>query len=187
MKKFVLAPALAALAMFFWGFLYWGAPHHLPYQALGHLPDEAATAEALARIFPATGAYLIPNPTAGDEKMAAQMKKGPTAEVHIIKESMTAMDPAGLFKGYLHGFTLALLLAIMLNGLEKSFKGWTCRAKFGAAIGLLVAVGDYGDAIWWHHSWTWVSAQALYDFGAYGIAGLVLAKFLTAKPATPAS
>lgn len=37
--------------MFFLGFLYWGAPHYLPYKALGHLPDEAATADALAKIF----------------------------------------------------------------------------------------------------------------------------------------
>ncbi|MSU66555.1 MAG: hypothetical protein EXS38_10735 [Opitutus sp.] len=58
---------------------------------------------------------------AGDEKMAAQMKKGPTAEVHIIKESRIHIDPAVLLKGYLHGFVLAVMLAVILSGLEKSF------------------------------------------------------------------
>lgn len=47
MKKFVLAPVLAALAMFVWGFIYWGAPHHLPYKGLGTVADESATALAV--------------------------------------------------------------------------------------------------------------------------------------------
>ena len=182
MKKFVLAPALAALAMFFWGFAYWGAPHHLPYKALGQLPDEAAVAAKLGELFPATGAYLIPHPMKGDENMVAQMKRGPTVEVHITKESLAAMNPGMMVKGYFHGFVVCVLLMVMLTGLAKAFTGWSSRVKFCAGVGLLVAMSDVGAAIWWNHALGWSLAQAFYDITAYAVAGLVLARFAGVAP-----
>jgi hypothetical protein len=186
MKKFVLAPALAALAMFVWGFLYWGAPHHLPYQTLGRVDDESATALALGKLFPTTGAYLLPSPTLAEDKLAPLVQRGPSAQVYITKEGMALMDPALLLKGYLHMFVLAVMLTGMLCGLEKAFERWTCRVKFCAAIGGLVATCDLGAAIWWHHPWGWTIAHAVYDLVMYALAGLVLAKFVTPKPAPAA-
>lgn len=184
MKKFVLAPVLAALAMFVWGFLYWGAPHHLPYKSLGTVADDSATAEAIGKLFPASGAYLIPSPLLGEDKMAALAKRGPSVEVHIRKEGMPMMDPSLLLAGYIHMLVIAVMLTGMLCGLEKAFVGWTCRVKFCAAIGLLVAVCDLGAAIWWHHAWGWTIALSVYDLVMYTIAGLVLAKFVTPKVST---
>ena len=181
MKKFVLAPALAALAMFLWGFLFWGAPHHLPYKSLGHVDDDSATALALGKLFPATGTYLVPNPTSGDEKMAELVKRGPIAEVHITKESMDMMNPTDLTKGYLQEFVLCFILAIMLGKAEPSFKCFSCRVKFSAAIGLLLATCTLGDVIWWHHSLSWQLWQAFYELGSVVIAGFVLAFFFTPK------
>lgn len=187
MKKFVLAPVLAALAMFVWGFLYWGAPHHLPYKSLGSVADESATALAVGNFFPASGVYLIPSPLSGDDKMAELMQRGPSLEVHLRKEGMKAMDPAVLLAGYVHMLVIAVLLTGILCGLEKAFERWTCRVKFCVGIGLLVAVGDLGAAIWWHHAWGWTLALSVYDLGMYAIAGLVLAKFVTPKPAPEAT
>ncbi len=181
MKKFVLAPALAALAMFLWGFLYWGTPHHLPYKTLSTVADESATALAVGKLFPATGVYLIPSPLSGDEKMAELTKRGPSVEVHIRKEGRAAMDPMVLLAGYVHMLVLAVMLTGLLCGLEKAFVKWTCRVKFCAGIGLLVAICDLGHAIWWHHAWGWTIAAAFYDLAMYTIAGLVLAKFVTPK------
>lgn len=65
MKKFVLAPALAALAMFVVSAIYWMSP--FPYQTLTPVGDNAAAA-ALGKIFPATGTYLVPEPET-DEKL----------------------------------------------------------------------------------------------------------------------
>ena len=43
MKGILTGSALAALAMFFWGFLWWGAPHYIPYKtAMKTAPKEAA-------------------------------------------------------------------------------------------------------------------------------------------------
>jgi hypothetical protein len=183
MKKFVLAPFLAALAMFTWGFVYWGAPHLVPYRALATVADPDATALAVGKLFPTSGAYLLPSPVLGDEKMQELAKRGPSVEVHITKESFGSAEMGKVMAtGFVHVFVLALLLSVMLCGLTKAFECWTCRVKFCAFLGFLVAVCDLGAAIWWHHAWGWTIATAFYDFVLYAIAGLVLAKFVTPKP-----
>lgn len=184
MKKFLLAPFLAALATFFLGFLYWGAPHHLPYKGLGTVADEGATALAIGKLFPASGAYLLPSPPAGEDKMNELALRGPSVEVHILKESFSGADMGkcmGL--GFAHMFVLSLLLAIILTRLEKSLVCWTCCVKFTAFLGLIVAVGELGNSIWWHHSLAWTLALSAYDLMIYTTIGLVLAKFVTPKPA----
>ena len=158
MKKFLLAPALAALAMFAWGFLFWGGPHHLPYKALALVPDEAAAGEALGEIFPATGTYLLPGTQLGPARQGELMQRGPIAEVHFVKSGRPMMDPIQLLKGYLHEFALCLLLVFMLDASAQTF-----------------------------HSAGWVTMQAFYDFVAFFIAGLVLGKILTPKRTTPAA
>ncbi len=188
MKKLLLAPALAALALFVWGFLYWALPHYLPYKALGTVADDSAAALALDKMFPASGVYLLPSPTLGQAKMEELSLRGPTVEVHITKEPMTAAQQAKCMAlGFLHMFVICLLLVIILSGLEKAFECWMCRVKFCAKLGLLVAACDLGYAIWWHHSVAWTLGQSIYDFTMYVIAGFVLAKFVTPKAPAPAA
>ncbi|MBI5767634.1 MAG: hypothetical protein HZA93_07550 [Verrucomicrobia bacterium] len=184
MKKHLLGPALAALAAFTLGFLYWGLPHHLPYKTLGKVADESATALAIGQLFPASGAYLLPSPLLGEEKMNELALRGPSVEVHITKEGYGGAEMGKIMAlGYAHVFVLSVVLSFILCGLEKSFQRWTCRVKFCAAIGLLVATCDLGAAIWWHHALGWTLAQAVYDLLMYVVIGLVLAKFVTSKPA----
>lgn len=187
MKKHLLGPALAALAAFFLGFMYWGLPHHLPYKALGKVADESGTALAIGKLFPASGAYLLPSPLLGEEKMNELSLRGPSVEVHISKQSFGGAEMGKVMAlGYAHMLVLSVLLSFILCGLEKSFERWTCRVKFCAAIGLLVATCDLGAAIWWHHALGWTLVQACYDFLVYLVIGLVLAKFVTPKPAAAA-
>ena len=188
MKKFLLAPALAALATFVWGFLYWGAPHLLPYKALGKVDDPSATALAIGKMFPASGAYLLPSPTDGEDKMNELAARGPSVEVHILKEPFTMADMGKcMAMGFLHMFVLSLIVSSMLCGLTKAFEFWTCRVKFCALLGLLVGTGELGNVIWWHHSIAWTLAQSIYDFATFTIIGLVLAKFVTPKATAPAA
>ena len=74
----------------------------------------------------------------------------------------------------------------MLCGLEKSFETWRCRVAFCAGLGLLVAIINLGDAIWWHHPWGWTLAKAAYNLILFAIAGLVIAKYVTPKAAAAA-
>ncbi len=188
MKKFLLGPALAALATFLLGFIYWGLPPHLAYKALGSVSDVSATALAVGNMFPKTGAYLLPSPLDGEERMNELSARGPMVEVHVTKEPFTSADMGKTMAlGFVHMLVLAVLLSFVLCGLEKSFVRWTCRVKFSAAIGLLVAVCDLGQVIWWHHSLGWVAARAVYDFLVFVVIGLVLAKFVTPKEPAPAA
>ncbi|MSU23810.1 MAG: hypothetical protein EXS32_08305 [Opitutus sp.] len=103
-------------------------------------------------------------------------------EVHITKEPFTFASMGRVMAfGFLHMFVLSVLVSFILCGLEKSFVQWTCRVKFCAALGLLVATCDLGPTIWWHHSLGWSLGQAVYDFLMYTVIGLVLAKFVTPK------
>jgi hypothetical protein len=189
MKRFVLGPLLAALAMFFWGFLYWGAPHAIPYKATHTVPDDAAAMEALQKAFPVSGYYLLPSPLKGSAQMQEGAKRG-LAQVNIIKESLPAMDPKAMALGFLHCYLVALFLTVLLTRLAPSFQCTSCRVRFAAMIGLLLALYDFGQAIWWKHPIGWVSVAAFYNFTEFVIAGLVLAKFVTPKvnptPAPPA-
>jgi hypothetical protein len=186
MKKFVLAPALAALAVFLWGFIYWGLPPQLAYKGLNTVADDSATALAIGKMFPSTGTYLVPSPLLGEAKMNELAARGPMAEVHITKEPFTKADMGKCMAvGFVHMFVLCLLLTIILSTLAKAFVCWTCRVRFCAALGLLVALCDLGNVIWWHHSLGWTLAQSFYDFMTFVIAGLVLAKFVTPKEVAP--
>jgi hypothetical protein len=180
MKKFVLAPALAALAMFVFGFLYWGATT-LPYRVLATAGDDSATALALGKIFPVTGTYLVPGMNTPEPQRAELFKRGPFALVHFVKEGMLEMDPALLAQGYVHEFVLCLILAIMLCKAAPSFKCFSCRVKFSAVVGLVVATCGLGDSIWWHHALSWQLVQGLYNLVAFIAAGVVLAFFFTPK------
>jgi len=53
MKNNLIAPALAALAMFVFGAIFWMSP--FPSQALSVTTDDRATLAALDAVFPATG------------------------------------------------------------------------------------------------------------------------------------
>jgi hypothetical protein len=185
MKKFLLAPALAALVVFVFGAVYWISP--LPYQALKRVADDAAAGEALAKIFPATGAYLVPGMYLDAVHHEALSKRGPLAEVHFQKEGMPAFDPKQLLRGYLYEFVFCLLLALLLEHSAAGFHCWGARVKFCAMLGLLFALGHYASVIWWNHSIGWETMGALYDFIALILAGLVLGKMLTPKVASAAA
>lgn len=185
MKKFVLAPFLAALAIFLWGFLYWGAPPYLPYKALSSVADDSAAALEAGKLFHTAGTYLLPSPLDGMDKMKELGARGPMVEVNIAP-GMTDSDQAKCMAlGFIHMFVMSLLLMFVLCTVKKAFECWTCPVKFCAMLGLLAATVHLGDAIWWHHSLGWTLAQAFYDFTVYTLAGLVLGKFVMPKGESP--
>jgi hypothetical protein len=186
MKKFVLAPALAALAMFVLGFLYWGLPMSPAYKSISRVADDAAAAQALGQIFPATGIYLVPGMHVEETKLMELIQRGPAAQVAFVKEGGDPMDPAMFIKGYIHYFVIALVLMMMLARATPSFKCFTCRVKFAAAVGLVGALFQLTDSIWSRHPLGYHLMVGLYIFLECAVAGLVLAKF-TMTPANSAS
>ncbi len=108
MKKFIVAPLLAAVAMFVWGFIYGGAPHLVPYRTRSTGSDLNATALAVEKLFPAAGTELPPSPLLGEEKMSALAKRGPSGEVHLTKESLGSGEMGKVMSG---GFVYVFVIA----------------------------------------------------------------------------
>lgn len=185
MKRYVLAPTLAALAMFVFGAIFWMSP--FPYQVLGRVADDSAAALELAKIFPTTGHYLIPGAYL-DEKIAGElMQRGPIAQVVFVKEGQAAMAPSTLVKGYLHYFVTALLLAFFLGRSSAAIRTYGCVVASVTTIGVIAAVFiDFTDTIWWHHPWSWQFVCALYNVLAFFVGSLVLAIFFKPAPAPAA-
>lgn len=183
MKKFLLAPALAALAMFLFGAAYWMSP--LPYKALTPVGDNAAAAHALAQLFPSTGTYLIPGPEIADQKLLTELyERGPSVQVQFVKEGHPVMQPGVFLRGYLHYFVVALLLAILLENVRAAFAGYGSIVKITTLVGLAGAILIcFSDPIWWHHPWGWHVAMALYAALEFLVAGLVLGRFFRPVPA----
>ncbi len=182
MKNNLLAPALAAVAMFIFGSIFWMNP--LPYKVISTTDDDRVAAATLDTVFPATGLYLVPSPHINPEVAEELFNEGPIAMVHFVKEGHPMMDPAMFLKGYLHYFVVAFLLGIILRKSAGSFKGYGCAVKLSAFIGLTGAtLTTLSEAIWWRHLWSWGLINLLYATLTFMVAGLVLAKFLP-KPET---
>ncbi|MDP1581112.1 MAG: hypothetical protein Q8M02_12600 [Candidatus Didemnitutus sp.] len=177
MKKFILAPALAALVMFFWGFCYYGLSG-VPYRALEQAPGLAAAVSSLT----VDGAYMVPDPRIGEEAMAEAMKTGPYAMIQFRK--VPADMGSTMIKGYLHGFISCVLVALLLVRCESSLTTFGCRLMFCVVIGGLITFYSNGaTSIWWQHSWSWNGMTMFYDAVSWLLAGLVLAKMVAPKKA----
>jgi hypothetical protein len=175
MKKFLLAPFLAALAMFFWGFIYYGLSG-IPYKVLGTVGD---IGPALGQNFPADGTYILPDPRNSPEIMAEQMNRGQLMTVHIKKTGVKAMDGAVMGQGFLLDFTCCLLLVFIMEKVAAGLRTYLCRFMFSLSVGLLLTLFAHGgQAIWWQQAWGWHLMTMLHDVVAFALAGAVLGFFL---------
>ncbi len=153
MKNLLLGSFLAAVALFIWGFIYFGISG-IPYNVLGHSSD--AVALSLKASFPSEGTYIFPDP--GTDEMAELQKRGPVAMVHI-KPNGVANPMSMMGTGFLHGWIYCILLALLLKQICK-------KTEYGGRVGFVVLVATtgafvarFGDAIWWQQSWGWLIGQ----------------------------
>lgn len=181
MKGMLVGSALSALAMFFWGFLWWGAPHYLPYKtAMKTAPDEAALAASLSASLPATGVYLLPNPASGAsaEDVQKRAAAGPMAQIFFMKEGAAMGGDVFVF-GYLHMFVASLLAGLLLQRVVAATTGYGSRAGVVLLIGLAGSFfSNLGKPIWWHQPWDYHLTYFTYDFSSWVLAALILAKFV---------
>jgi hypothetical protein len=182
MKKYLVGPALTALAMFVFGAIFWMSP--LPYTVLTPADNDRAALAVLGSVFPTTGTYVLPGPNLDTATATALYEAGPSAIVQFVREGHPMMEPTVLLKGYLHTFVVAFLLTILLNRLSTSLKCYWCTVRLCTFIGLIGGVLlCCSDPIWWHHAWGWHLMGLLYCVLVFAVAGLVLGKFV--KPLAP--
>lgn len=178
MLKPALGALLAAIAMFMWGFVYWGSGLVDPF---AHVSAEAETAigEALKANLTADGVYFIPDSKVGtEEEWMARMGQGPIAMMNFKSGGAPPMGMT-MAQGFAHMLVTALLLAGLLAYVAPAGT-YLERFRLVAVVGVIAAVfAHLGQPIWWHFPWSYAILGAVYDAGAYAIAGAILAYFVT--------
>lgn len=182
MAKLALGAFLAAIAMFLWGFVYWGSGMIDPFS---HMTAEGETAisEALKTNLPAGGVYFVPDSKVDEAQWQNRMTQGPVAMINF-RPGGTAPMATTMILGFLHMLVVALILALILRLLLPVAPTYVDRLKLVAIIGALAAIeANLGQPIWWHWPWSHAIIEAIYSFGSYVIAGAVLAYFVTRENA----
>ena len=179
--KRIVAILVAAIAVFFWGFLYWGATT-APYQAWNTAADDSAAQQALREHFPRNGFYGIPSVLHDAATIETLSQAGPTAFVIITAaDGRPPMMASIMILGFLHEVIVATLLAALLSwvGAGMAFGG---KVKLALLVGLIsVVMTHFGDAVWWMFPWGWKIVQSIYEIVCFLIMGVILAKMLPAK------
>ena len=176
MKGVVIGSVIAAVALFFWGFLFW-AVSPFPYRVMKPVPDVPALQQALMAALPETGVYLFPHPSQGtEEETQKKLAAGGFGRAIFVREGAT-MGGGTFGLGFLHYLATTLLLALLLRA--------SGGASYGARLGIVTLAGlagalyaDFTKPIWMFEP---VGAHALdfvYELSSFVIAGLVLAKFV---------
>lgn len=158
--------------MFVWGFFYYGLSD-FPYQALQPAQD---IGPALDKLFPESGAYVVPDPRSDDATLTERLEAGPFATVHIQKGGTPAMDPKILLKGFGLEFLCCLLMVVLLG--MAGIRGYTGRVIFTLLVGFLIAFYSQGGlVIWWHQDMAWHTRTLIHDVIGWALAGAIIAGF----------
>ena len=180
MKQVLIGAAVSAVAMFFWGFLFWAATP-LPYSmVMRAAPDEVAVGQKLRELLPESGVYLIPNPASGasPEELGKRQAAGPVAQIFVRREGATM--GAGVFvSGLVHYFVSALIAGLILTIALPAAPAYGTRVKLVFLAGLAGSVfSELGKPIWWPHPWSHALLEFSYDATIWLIGALILAKFV---------
>ena len=164
---------VTAIALFVFGFLYWGVSP-LPYTALNSAADQEAALGDIKRHFPDSGAYMVP--AAANMELLA---KGSQAVVYVDHEVPASQpDPAGMALGFLHNVLMALVLFLLLRHQD----GMSQYLKTGALAGLAaVVVIEGSDVAWWLYPMSWKIHSAVYHLLCFVLAAALLGRFMPAR------
>lgn len=132
MKRQIIGVALAAVAVYMWGFLYWGATT-IPYLAWQATNDDAAAGQALLEHFPVSGTYYLPGMYNDEETRNKLSDAGPVGFVHIQREGRPVVDTSTMRNGFLLMLATAFLISVILKRALPalpSYAGRVCRAAW---------------------------------------------------------
>jgi hypothetical protein len=176
MKQRVVAILLASIAVYVFGFLYWGVSP-LPYIAWHDTKDDAAAQQAIRQYFPASGTYFIPSRHHTDQEKE-QLFKGPVGFVHIKLEGRPVHDISIMIRGFIHTVATMALIAMVLGRARASLPGYVSQVSFVTLLGATASLlHEGGETIWWGLPEDWQAAKAAYNVGVWVVAGLVIARF----------
>ena len=180
MKGLAIGSVLAAIAMFLFGFLYFG-----PLNGLGAVSSGADTGvmqEALRSGVPATGTYVIPDMSLylnDADGFATAHEAGPRAMLHVQKAGAGVMDVKVMIVGFVHMLVVAFILGVILQMVLPAVPTYAGKIVFIAILGLLAGLWvDFGQVVWWSHPVKYHMLNTVYHVVSFAIAGAVLGKFV---------
>lgn len=183
--RVIVGAAVAAVAMFIIGFIFFGTPlAKLGMASLGDT-EAAAVQQAMAANLPRTGTYSVPSiDTPAQTNMYSQ---GPVATIHYNTSGFAGVDSTSLISGLVLNFIVALLIGIAISAVADRVGDMGSRVKVAAVIALAVsAFNFFCKPIYFHQDWGF----AIYMFVAQSlmlvVAALILAWFLPKDRRAPA-
>lgn len=179
MIRVIFGSAVAAIAMFVIGFVFFG-PLGLINLATASVGDieAAAVQQSLAANLPRTGTYFVPTP-GSSAAQTVMFGRGPIATVHYNTGGFAAMDPTTLVVGIVFNFVIAMIMGLALLGIDRRVLDLGSRAKTASILAVAgVAFSHLSEPIYLKHDWPYF----IYVFVADGLmlvaAAIIVAWFL---------
>ena len=153
MKRLALGIVLAAVVLYFFGFLWWGLG---PYRTLiwdqAVVEDRAAT--YLQEQFPRNGTYYVPGFTEDTEELEERFETGPVAFVHMLAvDGRPMMDSGIMIRGFVNNLVVIMLIAVLLRHVAPALNSYWRGVQFVTLVGLTgVMMFDFGTVVWWEIS-----------------------------------
>lgn len=179
--RLIGAAALSAVAMFLWGFVFWGPALNMMTRVAAPLP-EAVELDVVAPLrgekIP-SGMYVYPGPA--DPAQSHKMIEGPVFHLAYTSHGIQPYDMAMFAKGWLHSFVLALLAGVIALLALPAVPTYGRRALLLTLVGVLASLWtNVGNAIWYLFPTPYVLGQIAYSL----VAGLLMA-LITAAVVRP--
>lgn len=179
MKKVLVASVLAAVALFFWGFIYW-VPIANALHIFRPAPNEAGLGQALKEhLGTADGFYFVPSDMSDMATLEARHAAGPIASISYLSGGRPMMDPKTFVFGFLHELVSAFLMALLLAWLAPRLRSYGERVKLVAWTGAACAIfGNLGRPLWLVQPWSFHVFQTVYEITSWLLVALVLGWFI---------
>jgi hypothetical protein len=183
MSRVLIGSVVSGIAVFLWGFVFWGISP-LAYSSLSRTTDDAAAGRALTDHLPQTGTYFIPGQHNPPDVQKSLFEAGPVAVIFFTREGKPMTSGIQMAQALLHSIAISLIVAIALFLLGDSTLGYGNRVRLIAIVGLASALmAPLAHMIWWYFPAGWQLWNALYQAVAWLIMGLVLAYFVRSRVA----
>jgi hypothetical protein len=178
--RILIAAVLSALAMFMWGFVFWGPVLNQSSNLMSPFPPEAEVdvLAPLRRENTPDGMYVYPGPLTDMGDADAQkvwekkLAEGPVIHMAYHEAGVSPMDPMMLAKGFGHSFVIALISGIVLAIVAEALPSYAGRVGLLVLVSLIAAIWtNVGNVIWWFHTPKYGAGQVIYTW----VAGLLMA------------
>ena len=186
MVRVILGSAVAAIAMFIIGFIFFATP--LQRLGVASIDDAQAAAvqRALAVNLPRTGTYQVPG--TNTQAQTNMYSQGPIATVHYNTGGFAATDTASLVTGLILNFIIAVLIGLGLLGMGQRVPDLASRGRVAVLIAVASAAYIHlGEPIFLHHDWGHFIYLFVADALTLAAAGIIVAWFMPGpRAAAPA-